>query len=320
MISLMCKVDCAAHVNLNTPGIIELTSNITLSIRYNNLFILTISRLSSYNYLDIDYKTAYIILHFKFYTIPFDATQFKNRTTQNSWCTQPASRTCPGKQIPEQSFFRSTRFDSGQIRDAAFGPHRWHHQGTGGRRIRHVAPHFLSSRTGLLKRRTGRFIAASTRPQGGAQTHCRCDDVHQRISARARSCQCPRSCPIDQDRTCARCASAQYRTCPGTQKKTIHPNQLIEQLNQATERYEALRSHALFGSGSRIGLAAVVHHGMIGGLTKVTADPQELNQSRPCSCIDHSPAIRPVSDNPALIQLLATMVLRVHGETINACT
>ena len=63
MIPLTCKVDYAVYVNLNMPIKTGLINGFVLLIVYNSLYMLNVSRLSSNNYLDTDYITAYIILH-----------------------------------------------------------------------------------------------------------------------------------------------------------------------------------------------------------------------------------------------------------------
>lgn len=97
------------------------------------------------------------------------------------------------------------------------------------------------------------------------------------------------------------------------QKKTPRPVTLTLPAN-AGEAYEALRAQALWGGGERTGLAAVVHHGMVIGLTKMAAPltaPATPSPDHPESGGRSAPSI---ATDPALVRLLANMVLRVHAE------
>jgi hypothetical protein len=109
-------------------------------------------------------------------------------------------------------------------------------------------------------------------------------------------------------------SSAQHRTCPRTQKKTPEITALIDLPVNTTATYEALRSQALIGGGCRIGLAAIVHHGMIGGLMRVATHPILLASRTPRQSTCDENTIPTIFDDPVLVQLMTTMVLRVHCE------
>lgn len=63
-----------------------------------------------------------------------------------------------------------------------------------------------------------------------------------------------------------------------------------------------------------MGLAAIVHHGLIGGLTQVVAgDARRISvPAWPPVSADEAPLA--LSPDPALVRLLANMVLRIHTE------
>ena len=78
---------------------------------------------------------------------------------------------------------------------------------------------------------------------------------------------------------------------------------------QAVETYEALRAQVLGGGRCRTGVTALLYHGMARGLTLIAATPHpEPRQETRLSTL---PAVAP---DPALIRLLANMVLRIQSE------
>ena len=79
---------------------------------------------------------------------------------------------------------------------------------------------------------------------------------------------------------------------------------------QAVETYEALRAQVLGGGRCRTGFTALLYHGMARGLTLIAATPAtpEPRQETQLSTL---PAVAP---DPALIRLLANMVLRIQSE------
>ena len=80
---------------------------------------------------------------------------------------------------------------------------------------------------------------------------------------------------------------------------------------QTVEVYEALRTHALGGGGrGRAGFTALLYHGMAQGLTLIAPRPA-TPEPRPETQASTLPAAVP---NPALVRLLANMVLRIQSE------
>lgn len=79
---------------------------------------------------------------------------------------------------------------------------------------------------------------------------------------------------------------------------------------QAIEAYEALRAQVLGGGHCRTGLAAVLYHGMAHGLALLAATPvvPQREQDSPVYTV---PA---VENDPALVRLLANMVLQLQSE------
>ena len=79
---------------------------------------------------------------------------------------------------------------------------------------------------------------------------------------------------------------------------------------QAVETYEALRAQVLGGGRCRAGITALLYHGMAQGLaliadTPATPEPRQGTQPSPLPV---------VASDPALVRLLANMVLRIQSE------
>lgn len=79
---------------------------------------------------------------------------------------------------------------------------------------------------------------------------------------------------------------------------------------QAVETYEALRAQALGGGRCRTGFTALMYHGMARGLALIVATPTPPEpQQEP-----QGNTLPAVASDPALIRLLANMVLRIQSE------
>jgi len=79
---------------------------------------------------------------------------------------------------------------------------------------------------------------------------------------------------------------------------------------QAVDAYEALRAQVLGGGRCRSGITALLYHGMAQGIalitdTPVTPDPRQVPQAN---------TLPVVASDPALVRLLANMVLRIQSE------
>lgn len=79
---------------------------------------------------------------------------------------------------------------------------------------------------------------------------------------------------------------------------------------QAVETYEALRTQVLGGGRCRTGFTALLYHGMARGLALIAATPATPDPPQGAQA-NTLPA---VASDPALIRLLANMVLRIQSE------
>ncbi|MEH6584740.1 MAG: hypothetical protein V7754_22625 [Halioglobus sp.] len=79
---------------------------------------------------------------------------------------------------------------------------------------------------------------------------------------------------------------------------------------QAIEAYEALRAQVLGTGHGRTGLAALLYHGMTRGLAVMMATP-EIAECEPENPEGRLPV---VANDPALVRLLANMVLQFQSE------
>lgn len=309
-----CKVIYAVYVKINMPLMVGLINGIAPMPPDINGYIVVFFRIFSGNLLDREFYTAYIILHTSNPTTHFGHNQLKARTTQNVGSAQPASRTRAGPGISGRHVLRSPRPNPGEVRDVALGPCRRGDQSPGSRPFRDVAPHLLSSRCCFFERRTGGVITPTSGAKRSSQAHHRGDDLDRDASGRTGAGGRTRSGTADRDNAWHDGSSAQHRAGPRTQKKTPEPTALIDLPVNFTETYEALRSQALLGGGCRVGLAAIVHHGMIGGLTRVATHPTLATSRTPLQPTCDEKTIPIISDDPVLVQLMTTMVLRVHCE------
>ena len=74
--------------------------------------------------------------------------------------------------------------------------------------------------------------------------------------------------------------------------------------------YERLRDQVFSGGHCRSGLTAVLYHGMVQGLALLAKTPTSRSHKQELST-RNLPA---VAHNPALVRLLANMVLQVQSE------
>ena len=79
---------------------------------------------------------------------------------------------------------------------------------------------------------------------------------------------------------------------------------------QAVDTYEALRAQVLGGGRCRAGISALLYHGMARGLALITD-----TSATPTSRQGNQPGTLPVvASDPALVRVLANMVLRIQSE------
>ena len=78
------------------------------------------------------------------------------------------------------------------------------------------------------------------------------------------------------------------------------------------ETYEQLRGAVLLAQACPEGLAAVVYHGLFGGLKVIGAGTVSTPAS-PCLPVPAT-SVEPVPSDPALVRLLANMVLLYQQE------
>jgi hypothetical protein len=76
--------------------------------------------------------------------------------------------------------------------------------------------------------------------------------------------------------------------------------------------YEHLRGAVLRAQARPEGLAAVAYHGLLGGLKVICAMPAPASTSLPARAAE--PGAAPAATDPALVRLLANMVLFYRQE------
>ena len=81
------------------------------------------------------------------------------------------------------------------------------------------------------------------------------------------------------------------------------------------DAYEQLRAGVLLGQARPEGLAAVVYHGLLGGLKAIDAMVRTPSAVKPAVSAGIRPAPASAPTDPALLRLLTNMVLRYTQES-----
>jgi hypothetical protein len=211
--------------------------------------------------------------------------------------------------VSDSRVFRSSRFGTSQIRDAAPSSNR----GTAGQPIgeclRVLAPFLLPSAGGLPAGRTPGAHAAEARTEAGTQAHRR----SARFPAPGASARSILACGGSEfarpGQVRHQRSSAQHRACLGAESKKNEGNQILT-LSVASEgfvaRYEQLRNSALSRSSpsaSNFGLTLFLRQGMIAWMMHA------CSCAVPATLIQSAIPSHPVSPLRSDVRSQATLIL-----------
>jgi hypothetical protein len=259
--------------------------------------------------LDVVDTAAYFIRHCNQPADGSGSTRRESQSPQGAGPPERPSRACSSRALPVGRVLRRSRPAASQIRDVASGTGRGRCKIRSRHDVRTVATDILSGRGRVQQRRPERFTTSTTRPQGRSQTHRRSDALHRESGANRRADSCSSTGARDQGeaRTCH--SSAQHRTRPGAQKKTLTPAAAVPLSPAALQVYEALRTEVIAGHARPEGLCAVVHHGLLRGATLLLSYQASADAAPPCPA---APA--PFIQHREFLHLVANMVLQAHSE------
>src|ERR1700676_1493264 len=259
--------------------------------------------------LDVVNIAAYFIRHHEQLADGSGSTRRKSQSPQGAGPPECPSRACSCRALPVGRFLRRSRSAASQVRDVASGADRGRCKIRGRHDVRTVATDILSGGGRVQQRGPERFTASTTRPQRRSQAHCRSDEVYRESGADRRADSCSSAGARDQGGARTRHSSAQYRTRPGAQKKTLTPAAVVPLSPSALQVYETLRTEVIAGRARPEGLCAVVHHGLLRGATLL------LSSQVSADATAHRPATpAPFIQDREFLHLVANMVLQAHSE------
>lgn len=79
--------------------------------------------------------------------------------------------------------------------------------------------------------------------------------------------------------------------------------------------YEQLRAQVICGQARAEGLAVIVYHGMLRGLSVILAEGKPANEQP----VVREPVARALPRDPELVRVLANMLLRAQTEVMHVC-